>query len=131
MKILSNLFPTEDQKAIKRIKKTVDAVFALEEDLKTISDPDLKAKSIALRDEIRAHIEMSTNAVNTKEKNKSIVEGILNEKAAIAFALVRESARRTLAMMHYRVQVVGGLLIHHGHIAEMRTGEGKDRKSVV
>jgi preprotein translocase subunit SecA len=55
------------------------------------------------------------------KKEKKVLEEVLPE----AFALVRESARRTLHMMHYRVQVVGGILLHRGHIAEMRTGEGK------
>jgi preprotein translocase subunit SecA len=55
------------------------------------------------------------------QKEKKVLEEVLPE----AFALVRESARRTLHMMHYRVQVIGGILLHRGHIAEMRTGEGK------
>ena len=116
MKILSNLFPTEDQKAIKRIKKTVDAVFTFEDELKALSDTDLKNRSIALRDEVRANI---------IDLDKVGVEKVLHDKASLAFALVRESARRTLGMMHYRVQLIGGMLIHQGHIAEMRTGEGK------
>ena len=116
MKILSNLFPTEDQKAIKKINKTVDATLVYEDELKALSDNDLKAKSLALRDEVR----MTINSLDKAE-----IEKILLERAPLAFALVRESARRTLGMMHYRVQLIGGMMIHQGHIAEMRTGEGK------
>ena len=116
MKILSNLFPTEDQKAIKKINKTVDATLVYEDELKALSDNDLKAKSLALRDEVR----MTINGLDKAE-----IEKILFERAPLAFALVRESARRTLGMMHYRVQLIGGMMIHQGHIAEMRTGEGK------
>ena len=116
MKILSNLFPTEDQKAIKKINKTVDATLVYEDELKALSDNDLKAKSLALRDEVR---------ITINSLDKAEIEKILFERAPLAFALVRESARRTLGMMHYRVQLIGGMMIHQGHIAEMRTGEGK------
>lgn len=129
MKILSNLFPTEDQKAIKKINKIVDATLAYEDELKVLSNADLKAKSLALRDEVRTaivDIESKKKPDITDEKAAiAAVEKVLLEKAPLAFALVRESARRTLGMMHYRVQLIGGMMIHQGHIAEMRTGEGK------
>ncbi len=126
MKILSKIFPTEDEKAIKSIKKTVDAALAYEAVLQTLTDAELKSKSLESRDKIRAEIKaIDKNLETDKIKYKTAVDKILDECAAFAFALVRESARRTLGMMHYRVQLIGGLLIHKGHIAEMRTGEGK------
>ena len=126
MKILSKIFPTEDEKAIKRISKTVDSILEREEALKLLTDEELKAKSLALRDDVRARIDnLNTEVKIDQIKNKIAIEKIVNDVAAEAFALVREAARRALGMMHYRVQLIGGMMIHNGNIAEMRTGEGK------
>ena len=103
----------EDTRFIKKLSPTVDKVMALEEEFKLLSDAQLKEKSINLKNQIR-----SFEKLEDKEKE-------LEKNIHIAFALCREAARRTLKMMHYRVQVIGGMLIHKGHIAEMRTGEGK------
>ncbi len=118
---LEKVFGSEDSKFIKKLEPTVKKVFALEDELKTITDEELKEKSLNLRDEIRSagNIEGS-DKVNVDARVKKLEESI-----ALAFALCREASRRTLHMMHYKVQVIGGLLIHKGHIAEMRTGEGK------
>jgi len=110
MSLLSKIFPSEDSKAIKKLEPIVKKVFALEDELKSLSDEQLKNKSLELRDKIRSN--------ENPEKE-------LEANIHLAFALGREAARRTLGMMHYRVQVIGGLMIHKGHIAEMRTGEGK------
>jgi preprotein translocase subunit SecA len=136
MKLINKLFPAEDQKAIKKLKKTVDAVFELEESYKLLSIEDLKSKSIALRDTVRAEIKdasdksgmdfkTSLQDVELRVKSKKIIKDILDKYRVEAFALVREAARRTLNMSHYKVQVIGGLMMHDGYIAEMRTGEGK------
>ncbi len=111
--IISKIFPSEDSRFIKKLIPVVDKVFALEEELKALTDIELKSKSLNLIETVRA-----SDDVSVREK-------VLEENMHTAFALVREAARRTLGMMHYRVQVIGGLLIHKGHIAEMRTGEGK------
>ena len=111
-KKVSDIFG-EDAKFIKKLGPTVDKVFSLEEELKTLSDVELKQKSIDLKNQIRS---FESTDDRLKELDKNI---------HLAFALCREASRRTLKMMHYRVQVIGGLLIHKGHIAEMRTGEGK------
>ncbi len=110
MSLLSKIFPSEDSIAIKKLEPIVKKVFALEDELKSLTDAELKNKSLELKDKIR-------ESVNPEKE--------LEANIHIAFALGREAARRTLGMMHYRVQVIGGLLIHKGHIAEMRTGEGK------
>lgn len=104
---------SEDNKQVKKLDSTVRKVLELEEAYKTLTDEELKTKSLTLRDEIRS-------LPNIEDRVKKLEQNI-----HIAFALVREAARRTVGMMHYKVQVVGGLLIHKGHIAEMRTGEGK------
>lgn len=110
MSLLSKIFPSEDSKAIKKLEPIVKKVFALEDELKSLTNPELKNKSLELKDKIRS-------SVNPEKE--------LEANIHLAFALAREAARRTLGMMHYRVQVIGGLMIHKGHIAEMRTGEGK------
>jgi preprotein translocase subunit SecA len=110
MSLISKIFPGEDARFIKKLEPTVKKTLDLEEELKTLSDADLKQKSLSLRDQVRAAADPA------KELDANI---------HIAFALCREAARRTLGMMHYRVQLIGGMLIHKGHIAEMRTGEGK------
>jgi preprotein translocase subunit SecA len=120
MSFIAKLFPDESKKTIKSLTPLVDKVFSHEDTLKTLSDEELKSKSLALKARVMGELEGLTGDA-LKQKEKKVLEEVLPE----AFALVREGARRTLHMMHYRVQVVGGILLHRGHIAEMRTGEGK------
>lgn len=120
MSFISKLFPDESKSTIKKLAPIVDEVFSHEDALKTISDTELKHKGISLKERVQKEIEGLTGD-ELKNKEKEILEKVLPE----AFALVREASRRTLHMMHYRVQVIGGILLHRGHIAEMRTGEGK------
>ncbi len=119
-KSLNAIFPDESKKNIKSLTPLVDKVFSYEDELKTLSHDELKAKSLSLKAEVMSKLEgLSGDALTTQEKK------VLEDVLPVAFALVRESSRRTLHMMHYRVQVIGGILLHMGHIAEMRTGEGK------
>jgi preprotein translocase subunit SecA len=117
---ISSLFPDESKKLIKSLQPVADKVFSYEEELKSLSDELLKNRGLALKARVMEELKGLTGD-ELKKTEKKILEEVLPE----AFALVRESARRTLHMMHYRVQVVGGILLHRGHIAEMRTGEGK------
>ena len=133
MSLLSKLFKSEDEKLIKKLAPIVEEVFALEDGLKNISDTELKDKSIALKNKIRDEIKIeedllslkNLDEVEFKKEDKKIVESILENNLVEAFALAREASRRTLGMMHYKVQVIGGIMMHRGYIAEMRTGEGK------
>ncbi|MDQ5962496.1 MAG: preprotein translocase subunit SecA [Patescibacteria group bacterium] len=119
-KAVQAVFPPESVKLIKKLEPKVEEVFAYEEEFKLLSDEELKARSLSLRERVQEEL------INvSKEELKKIEKKVLDEVLPEAFALVRESARRTLKMMHYRVQVVGGILLNEGHIAEMRTGEGK------
>lgn len=120
MSLISKLFPDESKKLIKSLQPIADKVFSHEDELKTISDEDLKSKGLLLKERVMKEIE-GLKGDELKRREKEVLEEVLPE----AFALVRESSRRTLKMMHYRVQVIGGVLLHRGHIAEMRTGEGK------
>jgi len=120
MSFITKLFPDESKKTIKKLEPLIDAVFSHEDGLKSLSDHDLKHKSLVLKEKVMKALEgLSGDAL--KHKEKEVLEDVLPE----AFALVREASRRTLKIMHYRVQVIGGVLLHRGHIAEMRTGEGK------
>lgn len=120
MSFLTKLFPDESKKTIKSLTPLVDKVFSYEDEFKTLSSENLKARGLTLKSRVMGELEGLTGDA-LRQKEKKVLEEVLPE----AFALVRESARRTLHMMHYRVQVVGGILLHRGHIAEMRTGEGK------
>jgi preprotein translocase subunit SecA len=117
---IASIFPDESKKLIKNLQPVVDKVFSYEEELKGLTDELLKNRGLALKARVMEELKGLTGD-ELKKTEKKVLEEVLPE----AFALVRESARRTLHMMHYRVQVVGGILLHRGHIAEMRTGEGK------
>ncbi len=105
-KIFTKIFGSRNDRLIRSMQKTVDQINDLEEGMQALSDEQLKAKT----DEFRQRL----------EKGESL-DTLLPE----AFATVREAAVRTLGMRHYDVQMIGGMVLHEGKIAEMRTGEGK------
>ena len=106
MSLLDKVFGSHSDKEIKRISKTVDKIEALDEEMQKLSDEELKHKT----KEFKERLEMGEN-----------LDDLLPE----AFAVVREASSRTIGMKHYRVQLIGGIILHQGRIAEMRTGEGK------
>ena len=106
MGIGSKLFGSRSDRELKRIYPLVDQIEALEDEFRNLSDKELKAKTPYLKERLA---------------NGETLDDILPE----AFATVREAADRVLAMRHYRVQLIGGIILHQGRIAEMRTGEGK------
>jgi preprotein translocase subunit SecA len=120
MSFITKLFPDESKKLIKSLAPVVDQVFSYEDELNALSDEALKTRGVVLKARVMGELDGLTGD-ELRHTEKKVLEEVLPE----AFALVRESARRTLHMMHYRVQVIGGILLHLGHIAEMRTGEGK------
>jgi len=103
---IKKLVGTHNDREIKRIQSYVDAVNNLEKEIKALSDDQLKAKTPQLQDKLA---------------NGSTLEDILPE----AFAVVREASWRTLEMRPFDVQIAGGVVLHEGKIAEMKTGEGK------
>ena len=106
MNIIQNIFGTHSQNELKRVYPIADAVMALDEDMQKLSDEELKAKTKEFKERL---------------ENGETLDDILPE----AYAVVREAASRVLGIKHYRVQIVGGIILHQGRIAEMRTGEGK------
>ena len=111
MNVFSKVFGTHSQREVKRIMPLVEKTEALRPEMQKLTDEELRDK--------------------TREYKKRLEEGAtLDDLLPEAFATVREAAKRVLGMEHYRVQIIGGIILHQGRIAEMKTGEG-DRKSVV
>lgn len=104
--VLSKFFGTRNQRLIRRAQKIVSVINALEPSFKALSDEQLKAKT----DEFRQRLAKGET---------------LNDLLPEAFATVREASVRTLKLRHFDVQLIGGMVLHWGKIAEMRTGEGK------
>ncbi|MBD5097070.1 MAG: preprotein translocase subunit SecA [Lachnospiraceae bacterium] len=112
MSLIEKIFGTHSEKELKKINPIVDKIEALDEKMQALSDAELKAK--------------------TDEFKKRLEEGeTLDDLLVEAFAVVREAASRVLGMKHYRVQLIGGILLHQGRIPEMRTGEGKTLVSTL
>ena len=106
MGILGKIFIDFNEREVKKLEKVADKVMALDEEMKALSDDELKGKTQEFKDRLN---------------NGETLDDILVE----AFAVCREGAYRSLGMKHFRVQVIGGLALHQGRIAEMKTGEGK------
>ena len=104
--MFSKVFGTRSQREVKRIMPLVEKIESLRPDMQKLSDEELRGK--------------------TREFKKRLEEGeTLDDLLPEAFAVVREAGKRVLGMEHFRVQLIGGIILHQGRIAEMRTGEGK------
>lgn len=106
MGILGKIFIDFNEREVKKLEKVADKVMTLDEEMQALSDDELKGKTQEFKDRLN---------------NGETLDDILVE----AFAVCREGAYRSLGMKHFRVQVIGGLALHQGRIAEMKTGEGK------
>ena len=112
MSVIQKVFGTHSEREIKRINGLVDKIEDLRSDMMELSDEQLRDK--------------------TKEYKKRLEEGeTLDDLLPEAYATVREAARRILKTEHYRVQLIGGIVLHQGRIAEMRTGEGKTQTCLL
>jgi preprotein translocase subunit SecA len=106
MGIFQKIFGTYSEREVKKLEKIADKIEALDESMQRLSDEELRAKT----DEFKERL----------AKGETL-DDILPE----AFAVCREASSRVLGMKHYRVQLIGGMVLHQGRIAEMKTGEGK------
>ena len=106
MNILQKIFGTKSTRTMKKLKSTLDKVNSYEEEMSKLSDKELRNKTEYFKELL---------------KNGKTLEDILPE----SFAVVREASKRVLNMRHYDVQILGGIILHQGRIAEMKTGEGK------
>jgi len=146
--LLGKVFGTKNERVIKSLMPNVRAINALEPQIEKLSDAELRAKTDEFRERIQAHMSRfaggnGTQAANPndaaapesendldrqkrleKEEHEALQEA-LNEILVEAFAVVREAGRRVLNMRHFDVQLIGGMVLHEGKIAEMKTGEGK------
>jgi preprotein translocase subunit SecA len=120
-KVLTKIFGTANERIIKRLLPRVDAINALEPQTQKLSDEELRAKTIEFRARIAAKIQGITDADAIKAAEDEALDEILPE----AFAVVREAGWRAVQMRHFDVQLIGGMVLHQGRIAEMKTGEGK------
>jgi preprotein translocase subunit SecA len=106
MSIIDKIIGTHSERELKRIRSTVDAIEAMQPQMQALSDEELRGK--------------------TEEFKKRLADGqTLDDIMPEAYAVVREAGKRVLGMEHFRVQLIGGVILHQGRIAEMRTGEGK------
>jgi preprotein translocase subunit SecA len=119
--ILKKVFGTKNERDLKRIQSRVDAINAFEEAVSKLTDAELRAKTEEFKRIIAERTEGITDPAELKAAEKEALDELLPE----AFAVVRETSKRTLGMRHFDVQLIGGIVLHEGKIAEMRTGEGK------
>ena len=112
MKLIEKIFGTHSENELKRIRPIADKIEALDEQMQALSDEELKHKTVEFKERLA---------------NGETLDDILPE----AYAVVREAAWRVLGQKHYRVQLIGGIILHQGRIAEMRTGEGKTLTSTL
>jgi len=120
-KLAAKVFGTSNEREIKRIRPFIGRINALEPEMKQLKDEQLRAKTEEFRGRIRERLQgIEDEAERTQERNR-----ILDEILPEAFAVAREAGRRVLSMRHFDVQLIGGIVLHHGQISEMKTGEGK------
>ena len=112
MSFLSNFFSPSNDQVVNKFSKVVEQINALEKEFEAKSQDELKQLTAQWKSELAA-----LDLDQTKKH--------LNEILPEAFAAVREAAKRTLGQRHYDVQLIGGMVLHEGSIAEMRSGEGK------
>jgi preprotein translocase subunit SecA len=124
-KVLTKIFGTANERTIKRLMPMVAVIGALEEDAKQLTDDQLRAKTAEFRARIAARLEDIPDDAEHKDERKAAEREALDEVLPEAFAVVREAGWRTVQMRHFDVQLIGGMVLHQGKIAEMKTGEGK------
>ena len=110
-----------NKRIIKKYQLIVNKINSLEAQISSLTDSELKQKT----DYFKQKISSSISDKNTQEQNDIIIKKMLNDILPEAFAVVREASKRVLGMRHFDVQLIGGIALHDGNIAEMSTGEGK------
>jgi preprotein translocase subunit SecA len=131
--LLGKVFGTKNEREIKRLMPNVAAISALEPAMKQLSDDELQAKTAEFRLRIQDRLknipdEPDADLERLKElddERRKATNEVLDKILVEAFAVVREAGRRVLNMRHFDVQLIGGMVLHQGKIAEMKTGEGK------
>ncbi len=120
-KVIAKVFGTSNEREIKRIMPLVETINGLEPEMKQLSDEQLREKTEEFRQRIRERVDAIEDPDDKDRELKLALDEVLPE----AFAVAREASWRVLKMRHFDVQLIGGVVLHHGKIAEMKTGEGK------
>ncbi|HYA25781.1 MAG TPA: DEAD/DEAH box helicase, partial [Terriglobales bacterium] len=131
--VMAKVFGTKNERELKRLAPRVEEINSLEPAMRKLSDEELRAKT----DEFRRRIQERASQIpdepdadpdrvkELEEQRAAAINEVLDEILAEVFAVVREAGRRVLNMRHFDVQLIGGMVLHQGKIAEMKTGEGK------
>jgi preprotein translocase subunit SecA len=120
-KFLTKVFGSSNQRFLKSIMPLVDQVNSLEPSVQKLSDDELRARTATFKERVQQAVGDTKDKEERKRRERAALDEILPE----AFAVVREASVRTTGMRHFDVQLIGGIVLHQGKIAEMRTGEGK------
>jgi preprotein translocase subunit SecA len=136
--LLGKVFGTKNEREIKRLQPRVAAINALEPEIQKLSDDELRAKTAEFRARIQERLSSIADEPDAdpdapdvdrqkeiEAERSEVLKVVLDELLEEAFAVVREAGRRVLNMRHFDVQLIGGMVLHEGKIAEMKTGEGK------
>jgi preprotein translocase subunit SecA len=131
--VIAKVFGTKNEREVKRLMPVVQQINALEPEMRALSDAELRGKTEQFRQRIQERLARIADEPDAEpdrikqieaERNTALNE-VLDEILPEAFAVVREAGRRVLNMRHFDVQLIGGMVLHQGKIAEMKTGEGK------
>ena len=117
-KALTKVFGTSNERAVKRLMPIVAQINALEPEVQQLSDEQLRAKTT----EFRARIAAKLEGITDEEARTAAERAALDELLPEVFAVVREAGWRAVQMRHFDVQLIGGMVLHSGKIAEMKTG---------
>jgi preprotein translocase subunit SecA len=120
-KVLTKVFGSSNERFLKSIRPTIAQINELEPQVQKLSDDQLRERTASFQ----AQIADAVKDISDKDEQKRRYQEVLNEILPEAFAMVREASVRTTSMRHFDVQLIGGIVMHQGKIAEMRTGEGK------
>ncbi len=120
-KLLTKVFGSSNQRFLKSVESLVAEINALEPAVKKLSDEQLRNRTAEFKQQLQTAVAGARDAEDRKRLEREALDEILPE----AFAIVREASVRTTGMRHFDVQLIGGIVLHQGKIAEMRTGEGK------
>src|SRR5579862_1647975 len=121
-RVVARFIGTKHERDIKRLAPTIAAMNELAPEYERLTDAEIKTKSEQLKAEVKERL---GDANPAEDDYKQRVAEALEPAMVQAFALVREAGRRTLGLRHFDVQLIGGVVLHEGKIAEMKTGEGK------
>jgi len=131
--IMAKVFGTKNERELKRLAPPVEAISALEPAMQKLTDSELRSKTDEFRRRIQERLSQVPDepeaepdrAKELQDQRTAAINEVLEEILVEAFAVVREAGRRVLNMRHFDVQLIGGMVLHQGKIAEMKTGEGK------